>query len=45
MLSNADIVKSFLMSEEFEDPHGHYTLEKGFLHVKYVLKRFLVETT
>ena len=35
------------MSEEFEDPHGHYTLEKGLLHVKYVLKCFFfkVKTT
>ena len=31
--------------EEFEGPHGHYKLKKGFLHVNYVLKRFLVETT
>ena len=29
------LCKSFLMSEEFEDPHGHYTLEIGLLHVKY----------
>ena len=34
------LCKSFLMSEEFEDPHGHYTLEKGLLHVKYALKCF-----
>ena len=26
------LCKTFLMSEEFEDPHGHYTLEKGLLH-------------
>jgi len=40
------LCKSFLMSEEFEDPHGHYTLEKGLLHVKYVLKCFFkVKTT
>ena len=36
---------SFLVSEEFESPHGHYILEKGLLHVNYVLKCFLVETT
>ena len=29
------------MSEEFEGPHGPYTLEKGFLHVNYALNRFL----
>ena len=29
--------------EEFEGPLGHYTLEKGLLHVNYVLKHFLVE--
>ena len=34
------LCKSFLMSEEFEDPHGHYTLEICLLHVKYVLKCF-----
>ena len=34
-----------LMSEEFEGPHGHDTLEKGLLHVNYGLKRFLVDTT
>ena len=39
------LCKSFVMSEEFEGPCGHYLLEKGFLHVNYVLKRFLVETT
>ena len=39
------LCKSFLMSEEFEGPCGQYLLEKGFLHVNYVLKRFLVETT
>ena len=39
------LYKSFLMSEEFEGPHGHYTLEKGLLHVNYALKRFLVDTT
>ena len=27
--------KSFLMSEEFEGPHGHCLLEKGLLPVKY----------
>ena len=31
------------MLEEFEGPLGHYTLEKGLLHVNYVLKHFLVE--
>ena len=31
--------------EEFGGPHVHYKLKKGFLHVNYVLKRFLVETT
>ena len=36
------LCKSFLMSGEFEDPHGHYTLEIGLLHVKYVLKCFFV---
>ena len=36
---------SFLMSEQFEGPYGNYKLEKGILHVNYVLKRFLVETT
>ena len=36
---------SFLMSEEFEGPHGHYIMEKGLLHVNYVLTLFLVETT
>ena len=36
---------SFLMSVEFEGPHGHYIMEKGLLHVNYVLTRFLVETT
>ena len=41
------LCKSFLMSEEFEDPHGHYTLEKGLLHVKFCLKMFFfkVKTT
>ena len=39
------LCKSFLMSEEFEGPHGHYIMEKGLLHVNYVLTRFLVETT
>ena len=34
-----------MLSEEFEGPCGHYILEKGLLHVNYVLKRFLVETT
>ena len=29
----------------FEGPHGHYILKKGLLHVNYVQKRFLVETT
>ena len=33
------------LSEEFEGPHGHYIMEKGLLHVNYVLTRFLVETT
>ena len=37
-MTNADI------SEEFEGPHGHDTLEKCFLHVNYALKRFLVNT-
>ena len=36
---------SFLMSEQFEGPYGNYKLEKGILHVNYVLKRFPVETT
>ena len=36
------LCKSFLMSEEFEDPHGHYTLEIGLLHVNYVLKCFFL---
>ena len=39
------LCKSFLMSEEFEGPHGHYTLEKGLLHVNYAPKRFLLDTT
>ena len=39
------MLTSFLMSEEFEGPHGHYILEKDLLHVNNVLKRFLVETT
>ena len=39
------LCKKFLMSEEFEGPHGRYTLEKGLLHVNYALKRFLVDTT
>ena len=39
------LYKNFLMSEEFEGPHGHYTLEKGLLHVNYALKHFLVDTT
>ena len=26
------------MSEEFEGPHGHCLLEKGFLHGKYMHK-------
>ena len=39
------LCKSFLMSEEFEGPCGQYLQEKCFLHVNYVLKRFLVETT
>ena len=30
---------------EFEGQHCHYILKKGLLHVNYVLKRFLVETT
>ena len=37
------LYKSFLMSEEFEGPCGQYLLEKGFLHVNYVLKGFRVE--
>ena len=32
------------ISEEFEGPHGHDTLEKCFLHVNYALKHFLVNT-
>ena len=36
---------SFLMSEQFEGPHGNKKLEKGIQHVNYVLKRFPVETT
>ena len=36
---------SFLTSEQFEGPYGNYKLEKGILHVNYVLRRFLVETT
>ena len=36
---------SFLMSEEFEGPHGHYILKKDLIHVNFVLKCFLVETT
>ena len=36
---------SFLTSEQFDGPYGNYKLEKGILHVNYVLKRFLVETT
>ena len=39
------LCKSFIMSEEFEGPRGHYLLEKGFLNVKYVLNCFLVDTT
>ena len=39
------LYKSYLMSEEFEGPHGHYTLEKGLLHVNYAPKRFLLDTT
>ena len=39
------LCKNFLMSEEFQSPHGHYILKKGLLHVNYVPKRFLVETT
>ena len=45
VLTNADVVQKNLMSEEFEGPHGRYTLEKGLLHVNYALKRFLVDTT
>ena len=46
VLTNEDVVcKSFLMSEEFEGPHGHCLLEKGFLHGKYALNRLLVDTT
>ena len=36
--------KAFLL-EMFEGPHGHYSLKKGFLRVKYALNRFLVGTT
>ena len=36
------LCKSFLMSEEFEDPHGHYTLEKGLLHVKSLPRKVKV---
>ena len=35
------LCKSFLMSEQFEGPYGNYRLEKGILHVNYVLKVFL----
>ena len=41
MLSTSFVI----MLEEFEGPYGNYILEKGLLHVNYVLKRFLVETT
>ena len=34
------LCKSFLMSEEFEGPHGHCLLEKGFLHVCICIKPF-----
>ena len=27
------LCKNFLMSEEFQSPHGHYILKKGLLHV------------
>ena len=40
VLTNADVVQKILMSEEFEGPHGHYTLEKGLLHVNYCAKAF-----
>ena len=39
------LLTSFLTLEQFECPYGNYKLEKGILHVNYVLKRFLVETT
>ena len=39
------LCKKILISEEFEGPHGHHTLEKGLLNVNYALKRFLVDTT
>ena len=39
------LCKSFLMSEKFEGPHGHYLLKEGFHHVKYALNRLLVDTT
>ena len=45
VLTNADVVQKNLISEEFEGPHGHHTLEKGLLNVNYALKRFLVDTT
>ena len=41
MLSTSFVI----MLEEFEGPYGNYILEKGLLHVNYVLKRFLVKTT
>ena len=41
MLSTSFVI----MLEEFEGPYGNYILEKGLLHVNYVLKRFLVEIT
>ena len=34
------LCKSFLMSEEFEGPHGHCLLEKGLLHVCICIKPF-----
>ena len=39
------LCKSFLTSEQFEGPHVHCLLEKGFLHAKYALNRFLEDTT
>ena len=37
MLSTSFVI----MLEEFEGPYGNYILEKGLLHVNYVLKVFL----
>ena len=42
---SAMLSTSFLMSEQFEGSYGNYKLEKGILHVNYVLKCFPVETT